>query len=119
MSTLIHVQKENSPKILPTRPAGLRTAAEKQKGKSDERKEAEKEDPRTKKDSKRKGREGKRETRPGTEVSTLVHVQKENSPKILPTRPAGLRTAAEKEKGKEKRRNKNSTTEPGVVEWGA
>ena len=119
MSTLIHVQKENSPKILPTRPAGLRTAAEKQKGnerKSDERKGAEKEDPRTKKDSKRKGHEGKRETRPGTEVSILIHVQKENSPKILPTRPAGLRTAAEKEKGKEKRRNKNSTTEPGVVE---
>ena len=48
------------------------------------------------------GDEGNPETRPGTPVSSLIHVQKENSPKILPTRPAGLRRRAEKEKRKEK-----------------
>ena len=43
------------------------------------------------------------ETQPGTRLSSLMQVQKENSPKTVPTRPAALRRGAEKEKKKERK----------------
>ena len=81
----------------------------KRRGNGKERREREKEKEKRRKrkreeDSKRKagpekeGDDGNPETQPGTPVSSLIHVQKENSPKILPTRPAGLRRGAETEK---------------------
>ena len=39
-------------------------------------------------------------------MSSLMRVQKENSPKTVPTRPAGLRRGAEKEKRKEQETGK-------------
>ena len=185
----MRVQKENSPKTVPTRPAGLRRGAEKEKRKEQETgKGLEKEKADTKKKatlepgntaetaavkfdagSKRKltenrpdetggspkrSRKGKmkgkgsvkrtrkgkgtirkarrrrnRETRPGTPVSSLMQVQKENSPKTVRTRPAGLRRGAKKEKTRKRKREhhshrnqlpglyKNSTTEVKVVEY--
>ena len=46
------------------------------------------------------------ETQPGTPVSSLMQVQKENSPKTVPTRPAGLRRGAEKTRGSPTRSRK-------------
>ena len=170
VSSLIHVQKENSPKILPTRPAGLRRGAEKTRGSPKRSRKGERkgkgsvkrtrkgkpapeeegdegnserslihvqkendetggspkrsrkdprlseEEPKRRKERKRKREEDSkrktgprrgrrrrnRETRPGTPVSSLIHVQKENSPKTVPARPAAFRRRAEKEKRKEK-----------------
>ena len=42
------------------------------------------------------------ERRPGMLVSSLMQLQKEKSPKSVPTRPAGLRRGAEEEDGGEK-----------------
>ena len=107
VSSLMQVQKENSPKAVRTRPAGLRRGAEKTRGKRS-RKGKMKGKGSVKRTRKGKGRIRKarrrrnRETRPGTPVSSLMQVQKENSPKTVRTRPAGLRRGAEKEKqGKE------------------
>ena len=109
VSSLIHVQKDNSPKILPTRPAGLRRGAEKTRGSPKRsRKGKMKGKGSVKRTRKGKGRIRKarrrrnRETRPGTPVSSLMQVQKENSPKTVPARPAAFRRRAEKEKRKEK-----------------
>ena len=111
----------------------------KRRGNGKERREREKEKEKRRKrkreeDSKRESgtRKGRRrwnrETRPGTPVSSLMQVQKENSPKTAPTRPAALRRGAEKEKTRKRKREhhshrnqlpglyKNSTTEVKVVE---
>ena len=122
MSSLIHVQKENSPKILPTRPAGLRRGAEKTRGSPKRSRKGERKGKgsvkRTRKGKpapEEEGDEGNPETRPGTPVSSLIHVQKENSPKILPTRPAGLRRGAEKTRGSPKRSRKGERKGKGSV----
>ena len=47
-------------------------------------------------------------TRPGTPVSSLMQVQKENSPKTVRTRPAALRRGAEKEKSRNGQREEGS-----------
>ena len=122
VSSLIHVQKENSPKILPTRPAGLRRGAEMTRGSPKRSRKGERKGKgsvkRTRKGKpapEEEGDEGNPETRPGTPVSSLIHVQKENSPKILPTRPAGLRRGAEKTRGSPKRSRKGERKGKGSV----
>ena len=51
---------------------------------------------------------GTPEPQPGTPVSSLMQVQKENSPKTVPTRPAALRRGAEKEKRRNRKREDGS-----------
>ena len=111
----MQVQKENSPKTVRTRPAGLRRGAEKTRGSPKRsRKGKMKGKGSVKRTRKGKGRIRKarrrrnRETRPGTPVSSLMQVQKENSPKTVRTRPAGLRRGAEKEKTRKRKREHHS-----------
>ena len=93
VSSLMQLQKEKSPKSVPTRPAGLRRGAEEENkcGKSGKSTAPRKATP---------GKEGddqNPERRPGTPLSSLMQLQKEKSPKSVHTRPAGLRRGAEKE----------------------
>ena len=82
------------------RPAGLRRGVEKTRGsptRSRKGMKGEAEDSKRKSPTRRERRRWNRETWPRTLVSSLVQVQKENSPKTVPTRPATFRRRAEKD----------------------
>ena len=73
----------------------------KRRGNGKERREREKEKEKRRKRKREEDSKKESGTRPGTPVSSLMQVQKENSPKTVPTRPAALRRGAEEEKRKE------------------
>ena len=83
VSSLMQVQKEKSPKTVPTRPAGLRRGAE------EKRRRGKREEDYTKESEHGKER---RRPKPGNAAGNagvkLMQVQKEKSPKTVPTRPA-------------------------------
>ena len=94
VSSLMQLQKEKSPKSVPTRPAGLRRGAEIENGSG---KRGNSNAP-TEATAGQEGDDQNPERRPGTALSSLMQLQKEKSPKSVPTRPAGLRRGAEHEK---------------------
>ena len=62
----------------------------KRRGNGKERREREKEKEKRRKRKREEDSKSESGTRPGTPVSSLMQVQKENSPKTAPTRPAAL-----------------------------
>ena len=87
---------------------------ERERKRKTERKEGAKRTRKGKAGPEKEGDDGNPETQPGTPVSSLMQVQKENSPKTVPTRPAALRRGAEKDKRWKGKREEDSKSESGT-----